>query len=122
MTDLAAGVLMYVVFVGAVILVLKQRHASLNLLFGFGRQPIWKAFILALILIFAAYPLISAGSLLTQSFSKGPDDLQELVKFFRSAGREREKLAVVFSAAIVAPFAEELFFRGIIYGVAKRYG
>ncbi len=122
MTDLTLNVLMITVFVAVVLLVLKQRQASLNLLFGFGRQPIWKALILALILIFAAYPLVSAGALLTQSFSKGPDDLQELVKIFRAAGRNREKLAVVISAVIAAPFAEELFFRGIIYGVAKRYG
>jgi membrane protease YdiL (CAAX protease family) len=44
------------------------------------------------------------------------------VKFFQGAGRERERLAVVISAVVIAPLSEELFFRGIIYGVAKKYG
>ncbi len=120
--DLVMGIVMIFVFTTVVLLAIKQGGGSLNLLFGFGRQPVWKAFILAMIFILAAFPIVQAGSLITQSYSKGPNDLQELVKFFREAGHERERLAVVFSAVVVAPFAEELFFRGIIYGVAKRYG
>ncbi len=122
LTDLLLYEAMIVVFTTVVILVLKSRGSSLSLLFGLGRQPVWKAVILALIFIFAAYPVVQAGALLTQLFSKGPDDLQEIVKFFRGAGRDRERLTVVFTAVFVAPVAEELFFRGVIYGVAKRYG
>jgi membrane protease YdiL (CAAX protease family) len=113
---------MTVVFTAVVILVLKSRGRSLTLLFGLDRQPIWKACAIALVLTFAAFPVILVGSLLTQGFSTGPDDLQEIVKFFRGAGQGREKIAVALSAVIIAPVSEELFFRGLIYGVAKKYG
>jgi membrane protease YdiL (CAAX protease family) len=112
---------MVVAFMCAVLLIVKSRGASLHLLFGLGRQPIWKAVILALVLIFAAYPIVAVGMLLTQGFSKGPEDIQEIVKFFRGAGGINERLAVVLSAVVIAPLSEELFFRGFIYGVAKKY-
>jgi membrane protease YdiL (CAAX protease family) len=120
--DLALNAAMMVVFTTVVILILNNRGGNLNLLFGFGRQPIWKATILALVLILAAFPIVLAGMTMTQSLAKGPDDLQEIVKFFRGAGRERERWAVVLTAVVIAPFSEELFFRGLIYGVAKKYG
>lgn len=113
---------MTVLFTGGVLAVLKSRGRNLSLLFGLDRQPIWKAFGIGLLLTFAAFPIVVLGSLLTQSFSTGPDDLQELVKIFRGAGQGREKIAVAVSAVIIAPFSEELFFRGLIYGVAKKYG
>lgn len=113
---------MTVLFTVGVLLMLKSRGRNLTRLFGLDRQPIWKACGIGLLLTFAAFPIIVLGSLLTGSFSSGPDDLQELVKIFRGPGQGREKIAVVISAVLIAPLSEELFFRGLIYGVAKKYG
>ena len=120
--DLLVYELMIVVFTTVVVATIKSKGGNLGLLFGLGRQPLWKAFAIGCVLIFAAVPIVAAGMQLTQLFAKGPDDLQEIVKFFQAAGRERERVAVVVSAVIIAPISEELFFRGVIYGVTKKYG
>lgn len=113
---------MTVLFTFGVLAVLVSRGRSLTQLFGLDRQPIWKAFGIGLLLTFAAFPIVVLGSLLTKNFSTGPEDLQDLVKIFRGIGQNREKIAVAVSAVIIAPLSEELFFRGLIYGVAKKYG
>ena len=122
MSSLVAYAALIVTFTSVTVLTLTSRGRSLRVLFGLDRQPIWKAIAMALLLTFAAYPIVAVGAMLTQAFSKGPDDLQEIVKFFRGVGRDQEKLAVVISAVILAPLSEEFFFRGLIYGVAKKYG
>lgn len=122
MMTLVLNAVMILVFTAVVITVLTMKNRSLDQLFGLDRQPLWKAIVFALVLTFAAYPIVAVGALLTQGFAQGGDDLQEIVKFFRGAGQNGEKIAVVVSAVLLAPLSEELFFRGLVYGVAKKYG
>ncbi len=110
---------------GIVALVLSslvRNGRTINGLFGLDRVPLWKAFVVGAILIFAAYPLLELGQRVTSQFGNGPEDLQELVKVFWSSRDTTLRFAIFLSAAIVAPIAEEIFFRGLIYGVAKRFG
>jgi membrane protease YdiL (CAAX protease family) len=44
------------------------------------------------------------------------------VEFLRTTATSGDWLAVVLMAAVVAPLAEEIFFRGYLYGVVRRYG
>jgi uncharacterized protein len=122
MGSLILSAILTVALTGGVLAALKFRGRSLRALFGFDRQPWWKVILLAMTLTFAAYPIVALGAMLTQSLSSGPDDLQEIVKFFQGTGQAREKIAVAISAVVLAPLSEELFFRGLIYGVAKKYG
>lgn len=46
---------------------------------------------------------------------------QELVKMFQTSGDWGLGAAIILAAVIVAPIAEEIMFRGFIYGVLKRY-
>ncbi|HYF37791.1 MAG TPA: CPBP family intramembrane glutamic endopeptidase, partial [Prosthecobacter sp.] len=46
---------------------------------------------------------------------------QDLVEAFRATDNLAVKTLMVAAAAIVAPLVEETFFRGLFYGVIKRY-
>jgi len=108
----------------AVILMLKLRGQSLRELFGFFRVGIFPLIGRALLSLLAAFPLVAALNLLMTQFMHGKEDLQEIVKFFMKAdeaGDRASLIAVVVLAGVVAPFFEEIVFRGFFYGVAKRY-
>ncbi len=44
------------------------------------------------------------------------------VEFLRTTATSGDWVAVVLMAAVVAPLAEEIFFRGYLYGVLRKYG
>lgn len=46
---------------------------------------------------------------------------QAIVKAFETAGSVPVRLLMVFAAVVAAPLTEELLFRGLVYGVCKRY-
>lgn len=52
----------------------------------------------------------------------GKYEPQETIIFLAESKKIIDILAVIFLAGIVAPFVEELIFRGWIYGVAQEYG
>jgi membrane protease YdiL (CAAX protease family) len=122
LTTLVVAGAMTLGFAGLVIVILRAWGRNIHQLFGLDRQPLWKAAIMAFVLLFAAFPIVGLGMLLTQQFSTGPDDLQDLVRFFRAPGDRAARIAVMVSAVVVAPMCEEMFFRGLIHGVVKRYG
>jgi len=68
------------------------------------------------------YPLIMAAQLVVQRVFGTADDSQLIVKYFLEHPDLKHRAAVVFLAVIVAPVAEEVLFRGYIYGVIRRYG
>lgn len=46
---------------------------------------------------------------------------QEPVKLFQHSGNAFVQIALALSAVVIAPLAEELIFRGYVYGVMKRF-
>lgn len=48
-------------------------------------------------------------------------DPQETVKAFQQSDGIGFKILVIFMAVVIAPLAEEILFRGFVYGVLKRY-
>lgn len=75
-----------------------------------------------LLWLLITYPLILAAQGLVQKIFGAADDSQEIVKYFLEHPDLKHRAAVVFMAVIMAPVAEELIFRGYIYGVIRRYG
>ncbi len=94
---------------------------DLHFTFGLRRIPAWKAVLIGILLGVAAAPLADIAALATQKIAKSTDDVQGIVRLFQT-GSVQDRWAIVVSAAIFAPVAEEMLFRGVIYGVAKRYG
>ncbi len=58
--------------------------------------------------------------LLSERFPEAGGD--RTVEFLQTTATSGDWLAVVLMAAVVAPLAEEIFFRGYLYGVLRRYG
>lgn len=114
-----------VVFTGVIFLIVvgsvNGAGHGLRILFGLDRDRHFLIIGLGLLLALCSWPLVGAASLLTQKFAADPKELQPLVDFFLKANSV-ERALICLSAAVVAPITEEVFFRGLIYGVAKRYG
>jgi membrane protease YdiL (CAAX protease family) len=67
------------------------------------------------------YPLIFLVQIFVESLMGGRAAPQPLVQFLMSNSNLSDRLLVGFLAVIVAPFTEELIFRGYLYGVIRRY-
>ena len=122
-TLIQSGVL-YLLIVVAIGGFLKFREINLVQMFGLARIAAWKLPLLAFGLLLAIMPLLGLATVITQKWL-GPDpEPQEVVKFFETAvssGDSRALWVSVVVGAVLAPLAEELIFRGYLYGLLKRY-
>ncbi|MDB6074960.1 MAG: amino terminal protease self-immunity [Verrucomicrobiaceae bacterium] len=92
--------------------------------FGLRRLTVKKALIKALIWIVPAVVVVMAVAVLSDRWLEGllPDnDKQAAVKLLEDTKSPLVKMAMTFMAVIVAPLAEEIMFRGFIFGVLRRY-
>jgi membrane protease YdiL (CAAX protease family) len=110
----------------AALLVYLHRIRGLNPAELFGLQHIhWRTLVLVVlvftVIILISVNLVSAATLKwLESF--WPDQHpQETVRAFQESGSLGFRFLVIIAAAVTAPLAEEIFFRGFVYGVLKRY-
>ncbi|MDB6116353.1 MAG: amino terminal protease self-immunity [Verrucomicrobiaceae bacterium] len=92
--------------------------------FGLRRLTVKKALMKALIWIVPAVIVVMAVAVLSDRWLEGllPDnDKQAVVKLLEDTKSPLVKMAMTFMAVIVAPLAEEIMFRGFIFGVLRRY-
>lgn len=121
---LIQGGVLFAATVGAIVGFLRMRGIAPARVFGLRRVHFFKALALAFALLLAAYPLIlCAGGLMQRAL--GPQaEPQEVVKFIADSSKHARHTAIIvaaFLAILCAPVAEELIFRGYLYGVMKRY-
>lgn len=100
---------------------LHLRGLSVNEMGGFARLPMWRTLLTALVLLFAAYPLIFIADFVTQQVFSVPSSRQDIVEIFSQAPTLRERILVIVLAVAIAPLVEEFVFRFFIYGVLRRY-
>jgi membrane protease YdiL (CAAX protease family) len=113
-----------VVTLGVVVFIaglLTLRGLSLETLAGFSRLGIVRAIATGMILLFAAYPLISFADMITQHFLGGGSSRQNIVELFNSSRTIEQRIIIIVFAVSIAPVAEEFIFRFFLYGVVKRY-
>ncbi len=99
------------------------RRISLREAFGMGRISLAKVPFVSAGLILALFPALLIVNLVTMKFFPAYSEPQELVKVYKTAvdgGRFDIIGAIIFSATIMAPLAEEFLFRGYFYPVLKR--
>jgi membrane protease YdiL (CAAX protease family) len=102
---------------------LAVREVNMHSLFGLRAQPFDRIVRAAFLFLLAAIPAMLAVGVVVSYFSAKPDE-QQIVSFFRDQAKHRQVtgLATVFvTASIMAPFLEELLFRGYFYPTLKRY-
>jgi membrane protease YdiL (CAAX protease family) len=101
-------------------LVRRMRPADL---FGFDRLNFAKVIFWGAALLIAALPLIFASSAVISNLLhvNTQKDSQPIMQLFERVSEPTKKIPIIVLAVVIAPLAEEFFFRGFLYGVLKRY-
>jgi membrane protease YdiL (CAAX protease family) len=103
---------------------LKYRQLQLRSLFGLVRLSLLQVIGWSFGLVIVAFILGALANTLSLFALQGKSQPQPLVELFRSLAINHDypSLAKIFLAAVIlAPISEEILFRGLFYGVGKRY-
>jgi|ERR1700678_1926937 membrane protease YdiL (CAAX protease family) len=108
---------------GPILLSLRFRGLRLGSAFGVDRMPVGRSVLLGIALLISAYPLVAAaGDVSAYVLKINPaKDSQEIMLIFENATNAGQRIPIILLAVAIAPVAEELAFRGYLYGVIKRY-
>jgi membrane protease YdiL (CAAX protease family) len=109
--------------IGTILVSLLLRRMRPAELFGFDRLGFTKVFLWGAGLLLSALPLIFASSAVVSSLMhvNSQKDSQPIMHLFERAGEPAKRIPIIILAIVIAPLAEEFFFRGFLYGVLKRY-
>ena len=100
---------------------LQLRGFDLSSLAGFFKIGFIRTLGTGIILLLAAYPLISLASTLTQRFFGSGSSKQNIVELFSGSQTIEQRIMIIVFAVAIAPVVEEFLFRFFLYGVLKRY-
>jgi membrane protease YdiL (CAAX protease family) len=100
---------------------LRFRGFDLSSLGGFFRISFLRALSTGIILILAAYPLISLADALTRRLFGNGSSKQSIVELFSGSRTIEQRIMIIVFAVAIAPVVEEFLFRFFLYGVLKRY-
>jgi len=108
---------------GTILLSLRLRGFRLSTVFGMDQLPLRKSLLWGIALLICALPLILAASYLASYFlhTDPSTDSQEIIQVFERSSSVGQRLPIILLAVAIAPIAEELAFRGYLYGVMRRY-
>jgi membrane protease YdiL (CAAX protease family) len=119
--NLLVNLLLTVAVVLFIVTFLQLRGFDLSSLGGFFRISFFRALSTGIVLLLAAYPLISLANAITQSLFKSGSSQQSIVEGFTGSRTIEQRIMIIVFAVAVAPVVEEFLFRFFLYGVIKRY-
>ena len=102
----------------------RVRGLDVGVLFGIRAMPLGKVIGFALGAIAPAFLVVIVVNMGAVELLRGvwPDvSPQQVVKAFETSGSIPVRLLMGFAAVVAAPLSEELLFRGLLYGVCKRF-
>ncbi len=100
---------------------LRLRGFDLSSLGGFFKIGFVRALATGMILLLAAYPLVSLANAITQSLFGSDLSKQNIVELFSGSRTIEQRIMIIVFAVAVAPVVEEFLFRFFLYGVLRRY-
>jgi len=108
---------------GPILVSLRFRGFRLGSVFGVDRMPVGRSLLLGVSLLISALPLVFAVDYVASVLLKvnSSTDTQEVIRIFENASTAAQRIPIILLAVVIAPVAEELAFRGYLYGVIKRY-
>jgi membrane protease YdiL (CAAX protease family) len=108
---------------GPILVSLRFRGFKLGSVFGVDRMPVGRSVLLGVSLLVSALPMVFAVDYLASVLLKvNPStDAQEVIRIFENSSTGAQRIPIILLAVVIAPVAEELAFRGYLYGVIKRY-
>jgi membrane protease YdiL (CAAX protease family) len=119
--SIVANSVVYLSLVAGIVGVMGFRRLSVTEVFGLSLGKFPKAAATGLIWLVITYPLILATQFLVQRLIGSADDSQAIVRYFLTHPDLKHRAAIILMAVVVAPVAEEVLFRGYLYGVIRRY-
>ncbi len=117
----ALNLVVEVAIVLSILAVLKFRGFNINSLGGFSKIGFLRALVTGIVLLLAAYPIVSLAEIVTQSFLGGGSSKQGIVELFSASHTIGQRIMIIVFAIAIAPVAEEFLFRFFLYGVLRRY-
>jgi uncharacterized protein len=108
---------------GPILLSLWFRGLKLGSVFGVDRMPVGRSLLLGISLLVSALPLVFVVDYIASALLKvnTTTDTQEVIRIFENSSTVAQRVPIIMLAVVIAPVAEELAFRGYLYGVIKRY-
>jgi membrane protease YdiL (CAAX protease family) len=108
---------------GPILVSLLFRGFKLGSVFGFDKMPVGRSVLLGVSLLISALPMVFAVDYLASALLKvnPTTDAQEVIRIFENSSTGAQRIPIILLAVVIAPVAEELAFRGYLYGVIKRY-
>jgi membrane protease YdiL (CAAX protease family) len=100
---------------------LQLRGFDIGSLAGLFKIGFVRALGTGIILLLAAYPLISLATTLTQSLFGSDSSRQNIVELFNGSRTIEQRIMIIVFAVAIAPVVEEFLFRFFLYGVIRRY-
>jgi membrane protease YdiL (CAAX protease family) len=100
---------------------LELRGFDLISLAGFFKIGFVRALGTGIILLLAAYPLVSLSNVIAQRLFNTGSSRQSIVELFSGSHTIEQRIMIIVFAVAIAPVFEEFLFRFFLYGVIKRY-
>ncbi len=119
--NLLANLLFTMFVVLFIMTFLQLRGFDLSSLSGFFKIGFVRAVGTGIILLLAAYPLISLANMITQGLFGSGSSRQNIVELFSGSHTIEQRIMIIVFAVAIAPVVEEFLFRFFLYGVIKRY-
>jgi membrane protease YdiL (CAAX protease family) len=108
---------------GPILFSLRFRGFKLGSVFGVDKMPVGRSLLLGISLLISALPMVFVVDYIASVLLKvnTTTDTQEVIRIFENASTVAQRIPIILLAVVIAPVAEELAFRGYLYGVIKRY-
>ncbi|MDQ6625714.1 MAG: CPBP family intramembrane metalloprotease, partial [Verrucomicrobiota bacterium] len=119
--DLVANALISLALFVFVAAFLTVRGRRVNVLAGLSHVTFRRSLTTAVILLFAAYPLLFLADLVSQHVLRLPTSRQTIVELFSGSETLQQRVIIIILAVGIAPLVEEFVFRFFLYGVLRRY-
>ena len=119
--NLLANLLFTVAVVLFIVTFLQLRGFDLSSLGGLFKISFLRALSTGIVLLLAAYPLISLANAITQSLFGSGSSKQSIVEMFSESRTIEQRIMIIVFAVAIAPVVEEFLFRFFLYGVFRRY-
>jgi membrane protease YdiL (CAAX protease family) len=113
----------WALILGPILLSLWFRGFRLGSVFGVDRMPVGRSLLLGIALLISALPMVFVVDYIASILLKvnSTTDTQEVIRIFENSATVAQRVPIILLAVVIAPVAEELAFRGYLYGVMKRY-
>jgi membrane protease YdiL (CAAX protease family) len=113
----------WALILGPILLSLWFRGFKLGSVFGVDRMPVGRSLLLGIALLISALPMVFVVDYIASILLKvnTTTDTQEVIRIFENSSTVAQRVPIILLAVVIAPVAEEVAFRGYLYGVMKRY-